>query len=248
MEAAGDGGMMLALTPTEGEPKGSVEATMGVDEGTTGGKRPGGVEESEQMVVVTLTTVVDVWTTVALAGQLTASDAHLVTVYVDVARTTVVTMSLSARSTSGEASAMLVPQQEPGHCEAKPPTWSGHGQDSRHGASEEGGKPEHLHGEEAASSVKGREGKGTCGRAVGETEGAANECRRGRAVEQMKGTRWRLYWEEATGAKSSHRPCSAGREGAYPRLHRRRAAGGRRTGGMAWHHVPCLSPGEPQGN
>lgn len=39
-----------------------------------------GVEVNEQIVVVTLTTVVDVRTTVALAGQLTASVAHLVTV------------------------------------------------------------------------------------------------------------------------------------------------------------------------
>ena len=57
------------------------------------------------MVVVTLTTVVDVSTTVALARQFAASVAHLVTVYVDVARMTVVVMSLRARWTSREGSA-----------------------------------------------------------------------------------------------------------------------------------------------
>lgn len=109
IEAVGDGGMMLALTPVEGEVLDLVETSTGVVEGTRGGKSSGGVEVSEQMVVVTLTTVVDVWTTVAPAGQLTASDAHSVTVYVDVAITTVVTMSLRARSTSREALAMLMP-------------------------------------------------------------------------------------------------------------------------------------------
>lgn len=56
-----------------------------------------GVELNEQMVVVTLTTVVEVWTTVALAGQLMASVAHLVTVYVEVVKMTVVETSLRAR-------------------------------------------------------------------------------------------------------------------------------------------------------
>lgn len=60
IEIVGEGGMMLALTLTEAEPMGRAELPMGIDEGKIGGKSPGGVEVSEQMVVVTLTTVVDV--------------------------------------------------------------------------------------------------------------------------------------------------------------------------------------------
>lgn len=56
----------------------------------SGGWRPG-VEETGQIVVVTLITVVDVNTSVALAtGQLVTLAAHLVMVYVDVVYTTMV--------------------------------------------------------------------------------------------------------------------------------------------------------------
>ncbi len=68
-----------------GEGVGRAELRM--DDGTIsdpGGCRPG-VEVTGQIVVVTLITVVDVNTSVALAaGQLVTLVAHLVMVYVDV--------------------------------------------------------------------------------------------------------------------------------------------------------------------
>ena len=81
------------------EPMGRAELSTGPDD-TPDGVGTLGIDVTEQIVVVTLTTVVDVSTTVALAGQFEASVAHLVTVKVDVARTTVVVTSLRARGMS----------------------------------------------------------------------------------------------------------------------------------------------------
>lgn len=91
----------------------------------------------------------------ALAGQFTASDAHSVTVYVDVVRMTVVAMSLRARSTSPSLSAMV---KEPCQRVDKPwhegqARWKQNGpltlscsrQDSCHSASHEGRELEDLH-------------------------------------------------------------------------------------------------------
>lgn len=78
------------------EPMGRAELRTALEE--AGG--PPIVDVTEQIVVVMLTTVVDVSTTVALAGQFEASVAHLVTVNVDVVRTTAVVTSLSARGKS----------------------------------------------------------------------------------------------------------------------------------------------------
>jgi hypothetical protein len=83
--AVGEGGRKL-IEPLP-EPMGRAELRIGM-------------EETEQIVVVMLTTVVEVSTTVALAGQFEASVAHLVTVNVDVVRTTAVVTSLRARGTS----------------------------------------------------------------------------------------------------------------------------------------------------
>lgn len=80
------------------------------------------------------------------------------TVYVDVARTTEVAMSLRARSTSEEPLATLVTlwDDRPGLSRTKTLTWSGNRQDCRHGASKEGSKLEHLHDEDASGGLEGR--------------------------------------------------------------------------------------------
>lgn len=56
----GEGGRKLALKSTEAEAVGSAKLPAEVEDAIVGGSAPGGVEVSEQMVVVTLTTVVDV--------------------------------------------------------------------------------------------------------------------------------------------------------------------------------------------
>lgn len=86
---------MLADTATDPDSRAGPATDVG--ETSEAGACAPGVEVSEQIVVVTVTAVVDVRTTVALPGQFVASVAHLVTVYVDVVRTTVVVTSLRAR-------------------------------------------------------------------------------------------------------------------------------------------------------
>lgn len=79
IEAVREGRLVLTETLSTLVVVGSVELATTVIVPSYPVGAGGGVEVSEQTVVVTLTTVVEVWTTVALAGQFVASVAHLVT-------------------------------------------------------------------------------------------------------------------------------------------------------------------------
>lgn len=80
---------MVVLGTTGPGPRGRDETAADAEVTPTGADGPTpGTEVVEQMVVVVLTTVVVVDKMMAVGGQFTASVAHLVTVRVEVTRTT----------------------------------------------------------------------------------------------------------------------------------------------------------------